>query len=1085
MRNFLDELSVNFVEPTNIFEQLEERIVLNAAIAAIANQNVNQNQNIDVQPHPTDATATNTYQLTVDGHAMAPGQHSLSANGAPVDFNSTTGEIKWTPNNADVGAHTFQLISDDHGTGSAPNGPVSTPFSVTVNNVAPWFTGAATAQFTETNGTQTFQVHTNEDGQGVTYSISTYGSPSTPIPTWISMDGNGLISANPQDGQEGTFKFTITVNDGHTTVDQTPFTVTVANKLDFRSADNAVSTEDWGFGATGSATNVFDVNTDTELSGKPVTYSLVGAPAWLSINPTTGVMTGVPDNTMVNSAGGHYNFTIHADSSEGSADQAFQLTVVNNPSHFLNHETTISMTETSGVQTFDVQNDDEGVSKATTPYSFTSYDGGSVPSWLTIDAHTGLISGNPLNQDVGVHTVKVQFDDGNYDNGVQYQTFTLNVANIPNYFQSANATTWIEDHAGQTFDVQTHEENQLGAHITYSLADTHDPTKITDGGLTWDGWVHINPLTGVITTDTGKPDNSYVGDHTFTIVSDENNGAPLVTQDFTLTVVNTVPVIVSDDHVQVQEDSVGATFQVKLANNDSEPGSVWSIDHAPTIGGTQVYIDSNGLLHIPTGTNKDVGGIYDFNITVNDQHGGVATQFFSVELTNKAPVFTDLPPVDLVSGKPTLNVAEDSTATFDINTASPLNDEGDGPTHYYLVGSWSWISIDSTTGFLTVHPNNANVGDNTVTVGLDDGHGGVATQDIVVHVNNTPPAITTAGSATWIEDGGGTGAGYQSFDVHSTDDGQGTITYSASGQPSWLNFDANGHMWAVPANAQVGTWNFTVTVNDGHGGTDTQPFTLTVTNVLPVFDSAASVYFNVNYTTGVQTFDAHTTDENSDRNPSGNSSTTPAGNEYQLTQKDGGVSDLAHVSINSKTGIITWDGAGLAMGDHQFYIHFFDGTGWIQQPFDMYITNTPPSDADHDLGFFSANNARFLEDEPNQHFDVQYTGEGAANLVYQLDGSQPAGLTIDAATGVITWSPTNKDVTSPSPLPETPHAFGINVVDISDALHPVTVAHENFKLYVDNVQPYFTTPASSLTFTEDQAPAATYNVNNTDEGQGF
>jgi murein tripeptide amidase MpaA len=72
-----------------------------------------------------------------------------------------------------------------------------------------------------------------------------------------------------------------------------------------------------------------------------------------------------------------------------------------------------------------------------------------------------------------------------------------------------------------------------------------------------------------------------------------------------------------------------------------------------------------------------------------------------------------------------------------------------------------------------------------------------------------------------------------------------------------------------------------------------------------------------------------------------------------------------------------------------------------------------------------------LEDEPNQDFDVEHIDEGTAGYEYQLDGTHPAGLTIDAATGVMSWSPTNDDITLP--IDGTGYTFDIELVDTNNS----------------------------------------------------
>jgi hypothetical protein len=190
---------------------------------------------------------------------------------------------------------------------------------------------------------------------------------------------------------------------------------------------------------------------------------------------------------------------------------------------------------------------------------------------------------------------------------------------------------------------------------------------------------------------------------------------------------------------------------------------VYSLSNNPTIGAGTVTIDpTTGLITIPDPGNADVGGVYVFNVIVDDGNGGIATQFFEVEVSNKTPTFTNLPPVG-GSGLPTISVQEDHVTTF---VTVDTDDEGFGNTTYSIVSGLPGISIDPDTGLLTVNTDNVEVGQHTITIQFDDGTSfgetGVITQDITIDVSNYEPSITSADNTTWVED-----AGYYSFDVQS------------------------------------------------------------------------------------------------------------------------------------------------------------------------------------------------------------------------------------------------------------------------------------------------------------------------------
>jgi hypothetical protein len=361
------------------------------------------------------------------------------------------------------------------------------------------------------------------------------------------------------------------VNDGTVDTDQV-FMLTIENTMDFDSADNDTVAEDDAF--------LFDVETDTEAEGIPVIYSLLpGAPSWLSIDENSGVITGNPDNSDVNPTG--YTFTIQADRDDGvveSETQVFTLYVTNADPEFLNVETDIYFVESSGDQVFDVETSDEDNPTGLSGYTLVAFDNasfdplvdpaepGTIPSWLTVDDVTGEIHGDPNNVDVGDHFVWVKFDDGNA--GVVYKKFDVHVENIPLYFTTPDRATWVEDVGSQTFEVNTSEE---GDGVTYSF-DISDAQVALDGNpLTYGNWISINPTDGTLTALT-TPDNSYVGDYTFDILANEGHGDPDIVQSFTLTVVNTTPIISSDPTTLVQEDTAGNTFQVTLLNPETGCG---------------------------------------------------------------------------------------------------------------------------------------------------------------------------------------------------------------------------------------------------------------------------------------------------------------------------------------------------------------------------------------------------------------------------------------------------------------------------------------------------------------------------------
>jgi len=135
-----------------------------------------------------------------------------------------------------------------------------------------------------------------------------------------------------------------------------------------------------------------DINA-TDPENDALTYSAINLPAWLSINPSTGLISGVLPN--YTAPGGPYTITVRATDPGGfpdvrsynSDDEVFTLTVTNpapqvtNPGNQNDDE---GETVTLQVQASDPDNGDD-----------ITFSAANLPQGLSINATTGLISGTP------------------------------------------------------------------------------------------------------------------------------------------------------------------------------------------------------------------------------------------------------------------------------------------------------------------------------------------------------------------------------------------------------------------------------------------------------------------------------------------------------------------------------------------------------------------------------------------------------------------------------------------------------------------------------------------------------------------
>src|SRR5262249_44492471 len=149
----------------------------------------------------------------------------------------------------------------------------------------------------------------------------------------------------------------------------------------------AKATFNSAYGTTLSATGGSGIYTFAVSSGS--------LPAWLSLNPATGVLSGTPTSSDAST------FTIIARDPRNSVltgSRSYTLTVNTasgltlSPAALANatvngaYSTTLSVTGGSGAYTFAVT-------------------AGSLPSWLTLNPTTGMLSGTPTISGVSTFTI--------------------------------------------------------------------------------------------------------------------------------------------------------------------------------------------------------------------------------------------------------------------------------------------------------------------------------------------------------------------------------------------------------------------------------------------------------------------------------------------------------------------------------------------------------------------------------------------------------------------------------------------------------------------------------------------------------
>ncbi|MDW5416093.1 retention module-containing protein, partial [Iodobacter sp. CM08] len=380
--------------------------------------------------------------------------------------------------------------------------------------------------------------------------------------------------------------------------------------------------------------------------------------------------------------------------------------------------------------------------------------------------------------------------------------FATNFETTPNDVNPAQAILIAEQGIQAVNDAVTLEEdgqsrinvlgNDSGNNITVSSASASNGTVVinTDGTITYKPNANYNgpdQITYTITDATGAVSSATVA-VTVTPVNDlptqvDNNGNPTGTP---------VQIITKED------TPIAGKVNAKDPDGDT---LTFAPKDQPTHGSVVVNPDGS-YVYTPA---TDYNGKDSFTVTVNDGKGGTATIVVDVTVdpVNDAPVGTNqsitTPEDTPITGKLIASDKDGDTLTF-----APK----DQPTHGSVV-----VNPDGSYVYTPATDYN---GKDSFTVTVNDGKGGTATivVDITVDPVNDAP-VGTNQSITTPEDTPITGKL-----IASDKDGD-TLTFAPKDQPTHGSVVVNpdGSYVYTPATDYNGKDSFTVTVNDGKGGT--------------------------------------------------------------------------------------------------------------------------------------------------------------------------------------------------------------------------------------------------------------------------
>ncbi|MHC4713441.1 MAG: putative Ig domain-containing protein [Planctomycetota bacterium] len=608
---------------------------------------------------------------------VTPYTWSIDSGSLPtgLSLNSSTGVISGTPTATGTSNFTVKVTDDASVTDTeALSISVYDDLSITTTTLPD---GAVDSSYSQT---------VSASGGLTPYSWSII---SGALPTGLTLNtSTGNISGTPT--AYGTFNFTLEVADSQTT----PDTDTQALSITVDPAPLNITTTSL---ADGDENSAYGQTLVAEGGVTPYAWSIDSGslPAGLSLNATTGVISGTP------TADGTSNFTVKvtdSDSPTASTDtQALSITIDPEPLHVTTTSLPSGQVSVSYSQTVQASGGD-------TPYSWSVYSG-SLPAGLSLGSSTGTISGTPTAY--GTSNFTVQVTDDNSDTDLQSLSIYIAPADV-----DITTTSLPDGKVGDSYSQTVQATGGLTPY-TWSIDSGSLPAGLTLGSSTG--------------TISGTP--TAYGTSNFTVKVTDSQGTPDTDTQALSIDVDPDDVVITT--TSLPDGTVDASYSQTVSATGGATPFMWSIDSGSLPSGLSLNSSTGEISGTPT-----TYGTSNFTVKVTDDWtpANTDTQALSIYV---APADLVITTTSLPNGAVDTAYSETVSATGGVTPYTWSIDSGTLP---------AGLSLNSSTGVISGTPTEADTDNFTVKVTDSQGTPDTDTQALSITVVASGPGYEYAAS---------------------------------------------------------------------------------------------------------------------------------------------------------------------------------------------------------------------------------------------------------------------------------------------------------------------------------------------------